>query len=68
MKSEIKRPKVVSGLNVLLIPLTCPIEDGGRPSGTARRERFCTVMNIRGDSYRLKERKKIGNTKINEER
>jgi DNA replication protein DnaC len=28
----------------------------------------CTVVNIRGDSYRLKERKKIGNTKINEER
>lgn len=26
----------------------------------------CTVVNIRGESYRLKERKKIGNTKINE--
>ncbi len=26
----------------------------------------CTVVNIRGDSYRLKERKKLGNTNINE--
>ena len=26
----------------------------------------CTVVNIRGDSYRLKERKKLANTNINE--
>ena len=42
---------------------------GGKVMASAVLDRIlhhCTVVNIRGDSYRLKERKKLANTNINE--
>jgi len=35
-------------------------------AGLDRILHHCTVVNIRGDSYRLNDRKRTGNTSINE--